>query len=338
MQHVTLPGTDLKVSQLCHGCWQFNNNTTTVNWDAQPLEVSKSIVDKCFDVGINFFDTAQGYAGSEEVLGECLQGRRQNAVIATKYGFREGVGTPPYSALDIQEAIETALKKLKTTYIDILQIHFPSFVKDKDETITELKRQIGLGKIRYYGVSNYGPKNLREFLAAGAKPVVNQMGYNLLWRSVEDEVLPICKENNISVLAYSTLQQGLLTGKFHKLDDIPEGRRRGKLFKNTEGSNKLARHGQEGAEEEMIVALGKIQEICNKAGVTMSQAAISWLLQQDGVDSVITGASTPQQVVTNSNIVKLSQDVVKQLSEVTEPVKAKIGKTLDQWATPDRCE
>ncbi|BFZ20835.1 hypothetical protein BsWGS_23877 [Bradybaena similaris] len=316
MQYVTLKGTDLKVSQLCLGTWQFNDSQENMTWPTQTAEESKAIVDKCLELGINFFDTAEGYAGSESVLGRALLGRRQDAVIATKFGFREGPSTPAYSPQEIDEAVTRSLQKLQTTYIDILQVHFPSFLRDVTEAITELERLRAVGKIRYYGLSNFGPKNIKTFLDAGGKPVVNQIGYNLLWRSPEHGIIPECIKHDISLLAYSPLQQGLLTGKFKKLSDVPEGRRRGKLF--SKDSTPLARHGQEGAEEEVDEALKGISQICEEAGVEMSKAALAWILQQDGVDVVISGASSPQQVVDNSTIITLQSDVVRKLSEVTK--------------------
>lgn len=336
MEKRTLPGTDLKVSPLCLGCWQFNDDKASINWEGQTKEVSKAIVDKCFDVGVNFFDTAEGYPGSEEVLGYCLRGRRRDAVVATKYGFRNGPSTPPYSAEEIDATVTQVLRRMETDYIDILQIHFPSFVKDAQETINELNSQVARGRLRYYGFSNFGPKNLKTYIDAGAKPVVNQMGYNLLWRSIEYEVIPVCRENNVSILAYSPLQQGLLSGKYLKLEDVPEGRRRGKLF--ADETNKLARHGQEGAEAEVFEALQKIKGICDSNKLDMAQASLSWVLQQEDVPVAVVGASTPEQIAKNSHIIKLSPEVVKQLSDATQPVKDKIGRQLDQWATPDRCE
>ncbi|KAH9518989.1 hypothetical protein Btru_008851 [Bulinus truncatus] len=297
----------------------FNKSTVTPD-TAQcflaPFEVSKSVVDKCLELGINFFDTAEGYKNSEIVLGRALLGRRQDAVIATKYGFREGISTPPYSAQQIDEAVSKSLRNLQTSYLDILQIHFPSFVGDNAETVAELERQKALGRIRYYGFSNFAPNRIKSFVEAGGKPVVNQFGYNLLWRSPEHVLIPECKKYGISILAYSPLQQGLLTGKFAKLSDVPEGRRRGRLF--SKDSSELSRHGQDGAEEEVDKALKRISEICNTAGVKMSRAALAWLLQQDGIDVVIAGASSPEQVIENSEIVKLDSDIIRQLTEATE--------------------
>ncbi|CAL1531737.1 unnamed protein product [Lymnaea stagnalis] len=336
MAQITLEGTDLKVSQFCLGTWQFNDGQQDIQWPVQTAEESKAIVDKCLELGINFFDTAEGYKNSEKVLGKALLGRRQDAVVATKFGFRDGITTPPYSAIEIDEAVTRSLQNLQTTYIDILQVHFPSFIKDNKEAIAELERQKSLGRIRYYGFSNYGPKRLQEFLEAGGKPVVNQVGYNLLWRSPEYDLIPECIKSGINVLAYSPLQQGLLTGKYASLADVPEGRRRGKLF--SKDSTPLARHGQDGAEEEVDQALKRISQICKDAGVQMSKAALAWILQQDGVKVVIAGASSPEQVVQNSEIIKLNNDVLRQLTEATEDVKKKIGKNLDQWSATDRCQ
>ncbi|XP_063421088.1 1-deoxyxylulose-5-phosphate synthase YajO-like [Mytilus trossulus] len=333
---VLLPGTDLNVSRLCLGCWQFNANKANPSWDAQPEEVSKAIVDKCFEVGVNFFDTAEGYGGSEEVLGKCLKGRRQNAIIASKFGFRQGVDTPSYTAEQIDEAITKCLRKLETDYLDLLQVHFPSFMSDPAAGVKELERQKALGRIRYYGVSNYGPKNMKQLLEAGGKPVTNQMGYNLLWRSAEFEVLPICKENGVGILAYSPLQQGLLSGRFAKPEDVPVGRKRGKLF--SKESCDISRHGQPGAEKEVFEALDKIRDICKRADVTMAKASLAWLVQQENVQSYIVGASSPEQIVDNTQIPTLSDSVVRELCAATDPIKLKIGKVLDQWAHPDRCE
>lgn len=333
---VTLPGTDLDVSRVCLGCWQFNADKTSINWEAQPVEQSCAIVDKCLEIGVNFFDTAEGYAGSEEVLGKALKGRRDQAVVASKFGFREGPSTPPYSAQQIDEAITRSLRKLEMNQIDLLQVHFPSFVADFEESMKELDRQIALGRIRHYGVSNYGPKNIQAFADAGAKIASNQMGYNLLWRSAEFDVIPECKKRNISILAYSPLQQGLLAGKFMSADDVPEGRKRGKLF--SQESCEKARHGQPGAEKEVFEALPKLQAICKNANVSMAQASLAWVLQQDNCPVVIVGARTPEQMVENSKVITLPQSVVQEMSDVTDLVKQRIGPALDQWVHPDRCE
>ncbi|XP_045167959.2 1-deoxyxylulose-5-phosphate synthase YajO-like [Mercenaria mercenaria] len=338
MDYITLPRTDIKVSRICLGCWQMNDNKANASWEAQTYETSKACVDKCLELGINFFDTAEGYAGSEEVLGKCLQGRRQDAVIASKFGFREGPFTPAYSAVQIDESITKGLRKLQTNYIDLLQAHFPSFIENTDEALTELKRQVSLGRIKSFGVCNFGPKNLKTLLDKDPSflPVSNQICYNLLWRSAEPGILPICKEKDIAILAYSPLQQGLLSGNYMTVDDVPMGRRRGKLF--SPESCSLGRHGTPGCEKELFEALQSMKGLCTKANVPMAKAALSWVMQQQNKPVVIVGCRTPEQVVENYNVVKISDELVKELTDATEALKDKVGSALDQWATPDRCE
>ncbi|XP_062567928.1 NADH-specific methylglyoxal reductase-like [Saccostrea cucullata] len=164
----------------------------------------------------------------------------------------------------------------------------------------------------------------------------DSIGYNLLWRSVENEVIPTCQKYGVGILAYSPLQQGLLSGRFLKVDDVPLGRRRGKLF--SPESCHLARHGQEGAEKEVFEAIAKMSDICKKANVPMSKAALSWLLNQPNVPVAIVGARTPEQMVENCEIIDLPQNVIQELTDATEAVKKKIGNSIDQWAHPDRCE
>ncbi|XP_014771214.1 NADH-specific methylglyoxal reductase [Octopus bimaculoides] len=284
MELITLLGTDLKVSPVCLGTWQFNNGITNNTWDAQ---------------------TEEAYPRSEGVLGKCLEGRRHNAVIASKYGFRSTGPSESYTAEAIDAAITTSLQSLKTNYIDIYQIHWPNMVSDYTATVEELKRQVAKGRIHYYGVCNFGPKNMKSILEAGGQPISNQLGYSLLWRSIEHEVQPICKEKNISILAYSPLQQGLLSGKYLAPDSLPEGRRRGKLF--SKSSTTMSRHGQDGHEKLLFETLGKLKEICTEADINMPVASLSWLLQQQNVRSVIVGARNPEQIEQNVNIVKLSQ-------------------------------
>ncbi|KAJ8314171.1 hypothetical protein KUTeg_008732 [Tegillarca granosa] len=171
---IIIPGTALEVSRVCLGCWQLNDGKANASWGAQSKETSQAIVDKCFEVGINFFDTAEGYAGSEEILGECLKNReRSSYVVASKFGFREGPGTPPYSPVQIEEAITKSLNKLK--------------IEDQTEAINQLNKEIQNKRIRYWGLSNYGPKNLQNLQEKLAKlgpnvskPVCNQVLFYII--------------------------------------------------------------------------------------------------------------------------------------------------------------
>ncbi|XP_013387869.1 uncharacterized protein LOC106156969 [Lingula anatina] len=333
MQRVNLPGSDLNVSPICLGTWQFNGGQVggDKTWGAMSVEESKKIWDKALETGINFIDTAEAYLNSHSVLGQIMDpSKRRDIVLASKVGNGKGANSAPYTAEDIDQAVTTSLEKLKTDYIDLYQVHWPTIMADVNETVAELKRQQAKGRIRYYGVCNFGPNDLRGFLEAGGQPISNQVCYNLLWRSIEEELLPLCQEKGISLLPYSPLQQGLLTGKFQMPSDVPEGRRRGKLFHKD--STPLARHGHDGAEKEVFQAISEIREVCAKANIPMATASLSWLLQQPCVKSVIVGASNPQQVVENCQRVTLPEDVVQKFSAATDPVKVIFKGDMDQWA------
>jgi len=303
MQYLELPNTDIKVSPVCLGTWQFNSDFQTKDktWAPMPEDVSRDIVNRALEVGINFFDTAEAYPNSEEVLGRILAGRRKDVVIASKFGGR----VPKFTAVDIEQSLTTTLQRLQTDYVDLYQVHWPSMCADFKEVFDELNRQQAKGRIRSYGVSNFGPNNLEEAISVGAKIVTNQVSYSLLWRPIEYEVLPTCRSHGVGILAYSPLQQGLLSGKYRKLEDVPEGRRRTRLFNSA--STTLSVHGTEGAEKQLFQAIGNISDICGANELNMAETALSWLLHQEGVTGVIVGASSPDQVTRNAKRVTLQQ-------------------------------
>ncbi|XP_070565685.1 uncharacterized oxidoreductase YccK-like [Ptychodera flava] len=331
MEKTTLPGTDLNVSRICIGCWQFNADKSDKTWPAQTEETSKAIVDKALELGVNFFDTAEAYGShaSEKVLGKCLGNRRRDVVVATKFGKQHA-----YSAEDIDEALTASLQALQTDYIDLYQVHWMANVKNMTETVAELKRQQSKGRIRAYGVCNFGPKDTTELYDVGGTICSNQVPYNLLWRAIEYEIIPECLKRNIGILAYSPLQQGLLSGRFSKPEDVPEGRRRTRHF--SKDSTKLSRHGQTGAEAETFKTIGSIADVCKEANVSMSEASLSWILAQQGISAVVVGARTPEQVEENCKLVKLSSDTVMKLDECTEDLKDVFGSNPDMWAPVSR--
>ncbi|CAH1778405.1 unnamed protein product [Owenia fusiformis] len=334
MDLVNLADSDLRVSGVCIGTWQFNDGVADNTWDGQTYEVSKSIVDRALELGINFFDTAKAYNNSEKVLGRIFEGRRKDVVLATKFhvaGLGEAEGLSPE---DVEKALLQSLQDLRTDYVDIYQVHWPNVVRDMGELVKELKRQQALGRIKYYSVCNFGPQNLKEMLAAGGQPLTNQLPYNLLWRPIEYDIVPICQQNNIDILPYSSLQQGLLSGKYTKPNDVPEGRRRTRHF--SKDSTTMSRHGGPGAEAETFQTISRIREICDEMGLSMADTSLSWLLAKPCVRSVIVGARTPDQVNQNCKITKLSQEVVKKLDASTDELKAIFGNNPDMWAPKSR--
>ncbi|XP_038045199.1 aldo-keto reductase IolS-like [Patiria miniata] len=336
MERVALAGSDLMVSPICIGTWQFNGGKADETWPAQDETVSKAIVDKAIELGVNFFDTAEAYGlhESERVLSRCLAGCRQDVIIASKFGRHEGGKVKEYAATDIEQALTASLQALQTDYIDIYQIHWSVNMRDVHETVAELNRQKSLGRIRQYGICNFGSSSIEEFFATGGKPCSLQVPYSLLWRAIEYNILPTIRQHGLSVLAYSPLQQGLLTGRFHNASEVPEGRRRTRHFSSD--STNLSRHEQKGAEEETFKAINDIRDLCNKENIPMSSAALSWILSQEGAASVVVGCRTPQQLEDNCKLIKLSQSVVKRLSDCTAELKEKLGDNPDMWAKTSR--
>jgi len=334
MEHVTLPNSDLKVSNVCIGTWQFNASEMTRDktWQGQSIEESKAIVDKAIELGVNFFDTAEGYRNSEETLGKILEGRRKDVVIASKFGTR----VKDFSGTDVEVSLLQSLEKLKTDYIDLYQIHWPSMLEQNKtkEIIDELKRLQAKGLIKSYGVCNYGKENMEELVDAGAKFSTNQLSYSLLWRPIEDEILPMCEKLDVGVLAYSPLQQGLLSGNYLKLEDVPEGRRRTRLFNST--STELSKHRSDGAEPQMFEAIAKLKAMCEKKNLNMPAASLSWVLQRSPVKCVIVGASSPEQVVKNVQLAKLDQAIVQEMNDITDTLKCGFGNNADLWAPEAR--
>ncbi|XP_067939018.1 aldo-keto reductase IolS-like [Watersipora subatra] len=336
MQKKSLGNSDLKVPALCVGCWQFNDNQMdgSKTWSGQSFETSQSIVNQALELGLNFFDTAEAYLNSEDVLGRILEGRRSTAVLASKFGYGAHKKTD-YTAVDVERSLTDTLQRLRTDYLDLYQIHWPPVVgENASEVVNELERQKSLGRIRYYGVSNFGRRNLEAFLAAGGKPISNQICYNLLSRGCEFEILPYCVEKNISILPYSPLQQGLLSGKYLQTADVPEGRRRTRHFHSS--STELSRHGQSGCEKELFEAISGIKALCETEKIKMSSTALAWLLRQPQVSSVVVGAASSDQILANTELPYISDDLDTRLKKISEPLKESLGSNCDFWGETSR--
>ncbi|MCD6289730.1 MAG: aldo/keto reductase [Anaerolineae bacterium] len=327
MEYRKLGRTDIDVSVIAMGCWAIAGGST---WGPQDKEDAIATIHAALDVGVNFFDTAEGYGDgySEKLLGEALAGRRHEAVIATK------VSSGHLSRDQVQAACERSLRRLGTDYIDLYQIHWPSRTIPLDETMEALEQLQEQGKIRAIGVSNFGVQDLSECLSVG-RCETDQLPYSLLWRAIEYEIKPKCEENGIGILCYSPLVQGLLTGKFASADDVPEGRARTRHFSK---NRPLTRHGEEGCEEETFAAIERIRQISEEIGQPMARVALAWLLHQSGVVSVLAGARHPEQIRENARAadLKLSSDVLTALTEATEELKQKLGPNPDMWQSESR--
>ncbi|MBF0277733.1 MAG: aldo/keto reductase [SAR324 cluster bacterium] len=319
--------SDIEVTELTFGCMSIVND---INCDNQNEKDSIQAIELSIAEGINFFDTAPMYGdgASEVLLGKALGTSRKKVVLASKIHG-------PLKKADVLRECEKSLTRLNTDYIDLYQIHWPDWNTPLEETIAALEQLKTDGKIRLYGVSNFGKQDLSEAIRLG-NVVTNQMSYNLIWRNIEKEVQPICQKAGIGILCYSSMMQGLLTGKFKDVADVPEGRARSRHF--SKNNRPLVRHQENGFEKETFDAIDALRKICETHHLPMGTLALKWLLAQPAVTSVLAGARNAQQAKENIDAVnsEVSTEILKEASEATEHLKNVSGFNLDMWAPGSR--
>jgi len=322
-----LGSTGISVSVVAMGCWAIAGDWV---WGEQDEQASIATIRTALDVGVNFFDTAEFYGDgySETVLGKGLAGRRHEAVIASK------VGPQHLSSDEVMRACERSLQRLGTDYIDLYQIHWPNHDIPIAETVGALETLRGQGKIRAFGVCNFGVRDLSEFLAL-SPCAADQLPYSLLWRGIEEPLQPMCVERGVGILCYSPLAQGLLTGKFASADDVPDGRARTRHFSK---KRPLTRHGEDGCEAETFASIERIRRICARIEAPMAEVALAWAIHQAGVTAVLAGARTSSQITQNARAadLELAPEIVVELAQATDEVKRIMGTNLDQYESESR--
>jgi len=329
-----LGNTGMKIMPIVMGCWQFGDGTGTYPKMSDAIE--DEIVRTALDVGINAFDTAEAYASgvSEQALGRALQrsGRARNEYyIFTKINPENLVSYDKIIA-----AVDRSLKNLNTSYVDLYQIHWANHDVPIAEVFQNLEKVKATGKIRAIGVSNFGQLDQTELINAGFRFETNQLPYSLVTRAIEFGIQDIAVKNKASILAYSPLAQGLLTGKYTSGDQIREGISRSRFFHHSRSTK--ARHKENGCEKELFESLAKIAEISKRVGHSMTEVALAWALAQKGVAGLVCGFSSPEQVVENVKgaFCHLPAEVIRELTDSTEPVKAGLGGNPDLWALDSR--
>ncbi len=322
MKTLQLPGTDLTVSQLCFGCWGI---TSDFHWGERDENLAIATIEAAIDAGVQFFDTAAAYGdgASETLLGKLFAGRRDKVVLASK------VRADRMRPEQVIENCEESLRRLQTDYLDLYQTHWTSPDTPLEESWGALLRLQEQGKIRHAGCCNLGIHDIQSVASIG-KPVTNQLPYNLLWRAIEHEILPACREQGIGVLVYSPLMHGLLADKYRSASEVPDGRARSRHFTT---QRPLARHGEPGCESETFAAIDAIREICSQLHRTMADVALAWVAGQPGVDCAIVGASSPEQLTQNLETLAnpLEQEVVERLNQVTQSLSETLGANPDMW-------
>lgn len=321
--------SDIEISAVGIGCWSFGGSEDDY-WGRQEQKKANEVVRTALDMGINHFDTAEAYndGRSEEALGEVLEGIRDQVTIASKIApanCEQGV---------ITEHCEASLNRLGTDYIDIYYVHWPITEYPVDEAFAELKELKEAGKTRSICVSNFGPHQLTEALDTGVQIDLNQLNYSLLSRAIEVEIVPMCMDNDIGVVGYMPLMQGLLAGKYMSVEEIPPVRRRTRHFSS---DNPLTRHGQPGAEEEVFRIVNELRNISEERDIPMADLAIAWCLNKPGITCSLVGARNAEQVRQNARAgeIEMSDELMQRLDDLSEPLLNKLGANADYWQAGD---
>jgi aryl-alcohol dehydrogenase-like predicted oxidoreductase len=295
MEYRVLGKSDLNVSVIGYGAWGIGGKPF---WKTEGEEKSMLSIEKAFDLGINFYDTAPvyGFGYSERLLGKALYSKRKEVIIATKCGLRwekEEIKSIEKKATreSIFEEIDLSLKRLQTDYIDLYQVHWPDESTPVEETMDALLEIQKAGKVRYIGVSNYSVEQMKESLEYGQIVSLQPM-YSMLERDVEKEVLPFCIENNIGVICYSPLASGVLTGKYDENTRFEDWR-----------GQEIIGHFTGDVYKSHIRKVKEITKIAQKLGKTTAQLAINWLVHQKGVITALVGVKNPEQTEENAGAV-----------------------------------
>ena len=255
-------------------------------------DATTRVVNAALDAGITLFDTAElyGEGRSEEYLGRALRGRRQNAVIATKFGYRNAPPDRRGQPANVHRAADASLKRLGTDFIDLFQLHSPDPNVPIDETLGALDDLVRTGKVREIGCSNFSAEQLRAaehaVRAGNARFVSIQNEYSLMNRDAEADVLPQCERSGVAFIPYYPLASGLLTGKYRRGQPLPKGTRLG------EGNDELS--------DENLSIVEELIHFAESKRHTLLELAIGWLLAHPVVASVIAGATKPEQVRSNA--------------------------------------
>jgi aryl-alcohol dehydrogenase-like predicted oxidoreductase len=291
MPYRRLGASGLRVSVVGVGCNNFGSRMDE--------EATVAVVGAALEVGINLFDTAASYGASEERLGKALQGHRDEAVIATKFPSpfeptKHAIGSRHH----IVQACEGSLRRLGTDYIDLYQMHRPDASTPAEETVSALDDLVRSGKVRYIGNSNFAGWQIADAdwtarVNGWAHMVSAQNYYSLVNRDVERDVIPACERFGLGMLPYFPLESGLLTGKYKRGQDGPEGSR-------LSPGSPMGRMSSRFLSDRNFDVAEELEKVAAEAGVSLLHLAMGGLAAQPAVTSVIAGATKPEQVRANA--------------------------------------
>lgn len=281
------------------------------DWAPEAVARREATMQKALDVGITHFDTATGYGQSEELIGKFLQGRRDEVYLASK------VGIDQMDAQVMLQSVEDSLRRLQTDFIDLYYIHWPRVGKDLRPLMEGLELARSQGKIGAIGVSNFTVEQMQQLAEAG-KIDAHQLCYNLIWRFPEREIIPYCREHDIAVTTYSSIAQGVLTGKFPRHPQLVEGDQRARTV-----------HFEDDVWPHVYAGVEELKSVAEEAGRSLTHLAIRWVLHQPGIKAVVVGARTPEQVEQNREALEgdIADDVFAKMTAVSDQVMPAVPDT-----------
>ncbi|MGN7383860.1 aldo/keto reductase family protein [Paenibacillus sp. SAFN-117] len=315
MNYRQLGASGLRVSEISLGSWLTYGEGGYVD-SARAHET----IDKAYELGINFFDTANIYmrGEAEKVVGQALgKYARESYVIATKVWGRMGEGPNDrgLSRKHIMEQCEASLKRLNLDYIDLYYCHHFDPDTPMEETLRAMDDLVTQGKVFYIGVSNWTAAQIAEAVHLADRKLLNrivasQPVYNMFNRAIEQELIPACTRFGIGQVVYSPLAQGVLAGKYKNATDVPPDSR----ATHSSGKQTIQRY----LHDDNLLKVARIREIADELGLTLSQLAIAWILRQSNVSSALIGASRVQQVEENAvaSGVSLPNDALEQIESI----------------------
>jgi aryl-alcohol dehydrogenase-like predicted oxidoreductase len=317
MEYRHLGRSGLKISEIAYGNWITHGSQ--VEEDA-----ARSCVAAALEQGITTFDTADAYAGTkaEEVLGRALKGvRRESVEIFTKVFWPTGPGVNDrgLSRKHIMESAHASLRRLQTDYVDLYQAHRYDHETPLEETLRAFDDLVRQGKALYIGVSEWRAEEIAAALRIAGEMgfdriVSNQPQYNMVWRVIESEVIPLCEKEGIGQVVFSPIGQGILTGKYKPGEAPPAGSR---ATDESGGANFISRF----LTDSLLVRVQELASVADEAGLTMAQLAVAWVLQNPNVSAAIIGASRPDQVRDNAGAagVRLDEGLLRRIDDILGP-------------------
>jgi aryl-alcohol dehydrogenase-like predicted oxidoreductase len=304
--------SEIEVSEISLGSWLTYSGGVE-------REQARACVGAAFDVGINFFDTANVYGrgAAESLLGEVLADHeRSSYVLATKVFFPMSSTDRGLSAAQIHKQIDASLQRLQTDYVDLYQCHRYDDRTPLEETMTALTEVVRAGKARHIGFSEWPVERVEESLRLPdvERWVSSQPQYSMLWRGPEVDLIPLCERHEISQIVWSPLAQGVLTGKYQPGEPPPADSRA--------ASESMGGFIDRLIEPQVLEAVQRLTPIADAAGLTMVQMALAWVLRQENLASAIVGASRPEQVHANASAsgMALSGETLEAIDEALADV------------------